>query len=329
MATKFKVALSKIINDFKLEIIYLPMPAEQIMLSGNKINRPGLQMAGFFDVFDNTRVQVLGKTELTYLAQLENDVAIERMNHLFELKPPVVIVSRSLEIPDIIVNAARTYEIPLLRTDENTGDFISDLLSRLNIDLAPRITRHGVFMELFGDGVLIMGDSGVGKSEVAIELITRGHRLVADDAVEIRKVTSKVLVGSSPENIRHFMELRGIGVVNAQRMFGMRAVKLSEKVLLIVKLEPWDDTKTYDRLGLESEVMEILGIQIPCVTIPVKPGRNIAAIIEAAVMNQRLKRLGYSAPHDLMKGLGMQDDDLPPVPKVAEGSYWDYSYGGN
>ena len=329
MATKFEVALSKIINDFKLEVIYLPRPADQIMISGNKINRPGLQLAGFFDVFDNTRVQVLGKTELTYFSQLDINIAKERLDKLFGLKPPVMIISRSLEIPDIIVEAAKHSETPLLRTDENTGEFVSDLLSRLNIDLAPRITRHGVFMELFGDGVMIMGDSGVGKSEVAIELITRGHRLVADDAVEIRKVTNKVLVGSSPENIRHFMELRGIGVVNAQRMFGMRAVKLSEKVLLIVKLEPWDETKTYDRLGLESEVMEILGIQIPCVTIPVKPGRNLAAIIEAAVMNQRLKRLGYSAPHDLMKGLGMQEDDLPPVPKIAEGSYWDYSYGGN
>ena len=329
MATKFEVALSKIINDFKLEIIYLPKPAEQIMISGNKINRPGLQIAGFFDVFDNSRVQVLGKTELTYLSQIDPDVAVERLEHLFRLKPPVVIISRSLDIPDIIINAAKNNEVPLLRTNENTGEFISDLLSRLNIDLAPRITRHGVFMELFGDGVLIMGDSGVGKSEVAIELITRGHRLVADDAGEIRKVSSKVLVGSSPENIRHFMELRGIGVVNAQRMFGMRAVKLSEKVLLIVKLEPWDETKTYDRLGLESEVMEILSIQVPCVTIPVKPGRNIAAIIEAAVMNQRLKRLGYSAPHDLMRGLGMSDDDLPPAPKASDGGYWDYSYGGN
>ncbi len=328
MATKFKVALSKIIDDFKLEVIYLPKPADQIMISGNEINRPGLQMAGFFDVFDNSRVQVLGKTELTYLARLDDDIARERLDRLCELKPPVIIVSRSLDIPQVMIEAAKHAEIPLLRTEENTSSFVSDLITRLNIDLAPRITRHGVFMELFGDGVLIMGDSGVGKSEVAIELITRGHRLVADDAVEIRKVSSKVLVGSSPENIRHFMELRGIGVVNAQRMFGMRAVKLSEKVLLIVKLELWDETKTYDRLGLESEVMEILGIQIPCVTIPVKPGRNLAAIIEAAIMNQRLKRLGYSAPHDLMKGLGMQDDDLPPAPKVDQGGYWDYSYGG-
>jgi len=327
MATKFSIALSKLIDYFKLEVIYIPMPADQIMISGTEVNRPGLQMAGFFEVFDNSRVQILGKTELTYLSHLDENTAEERLEHLFSLKPPVVIVSRSLEIPDVLIRAAQKFEIPLLRSEENTCVLTSDLISKLNIDLAPRITRHGVFMELFGDGVLILGDSGVGKSEVAVELIVRGHRLVADDAVEIRKVSSKTLVGSSPENIRHFMELRGIGVINAQRMFGMRAVKISEKVLLIVKLEPWDESKTYDRLGLESEVMEILGIQIPCITIPVKPGRNLAAIIEAAVMNQRLKRLGYSAPHDLMRGLGMSEDTLPPQPKVVESSYWEYSYG--
>lgn len=328
MATKFEIKLSKLINDLKLETLYLPKPADQIAISSAQVNRPGLQLAGFFDVFDNSRIQILGKTELAYYETLDKDIASERVNHLFSLKPPVFIVTRGLEVPDVFKKAAEKEEIPLLRTQDMTSPFNTELINKLNIDLAPRITRHGVFMELFGDGVLIMGDSGVGKSEVAVELIVRGHRLVADDAVEIRKISNKALVGSSPENIRHFMELRGIGIINAQRMFGMRAVKITEKVLLIVRLEPWDETKTYDRLGMESEVMEILGIQITCITIPVKPGRNLAAIIEAAAMNQRLKRLGYSAPHDLMRSLGMPEDTFTPEPKVVDESHWQYTYGG-
>lgn len=322
MSTKFQIALSKLIDEFKLETIYLPEPSEQIFISSAEVNRPGLQMAGFFDVFDSNRIQILGKTELTYLHQLDVTVAKERLEHLFSLKPPVVIITRSSDICSTLINAAKHAQIPLLRTDENTCAFMSSLISQLNVDLSPRITRHGVFMELFGDGVLILGESGVGKSEVAVELIVRGHRLVADDAVEIRKVSSKALVGSSPDNIRHFMELRGIGVINAQRMFGMRAVKIAEKILLIVQLEPWNEQKAYDRLGFENEVMDILGVKIPCVTIPVKPGRNLAVIIEAATMNLRLKKLGYSAPHDLMRSLGMPEDELPPVEKIAISSYW-------
>lgn len=322
MSTKFHIALSKLISEFKLETIYLPIPADQINISSSEVNRPGLQMAGYFDVFDSHRVQILGKTEMSYLHTLEKSVAEERLERLFSMKPPVVIITRSLEVCPSLIEAASRAQIPLLRTDENTCSFMSSLISQLNIDLAPRITRHGVLMELFGDGVLILGESGVGKSEVAVELIVRGHRLVADDAVEIRKVSSKALVGTSPDNIRHFMELRGIGVINAQRMFGMRAVKIAEKILLIVQLEPWNEETPYDRLGFENQVMDILGIKIPCVTIPVKPGRNLAVIIEAATMNLRLKKLGYSAPHDLMRSLGMPEDELPPMEKIAINSYW-------
>lgn len=322
MNTKFEITLSKIIEEFKLETVFLPQSAESIIISSPEVNRPGLQMAGFFDVFDSQRVQILGKTELTYIHQLDEKTSAQRLEQLLALKPPVVIVTRSLEIPPALLAAAKHAEIPLLRTDENTCAFMSALISHLSVELAPRITRHGVLMELFGDGVLILGESGVGKSEVAVELIVRGHRLVADDAVEIRKVSSKSVVGSSPDNIRHFMELRGIGVINAQRMFGMRAVKIAEKILLIIQLEQWNDTKAYDRLGVENEVMDILGVKIPCITIPVKPGRNLAVIIEAATMNLRLKKLGYSAPHDLMRSLGMPEDELPPVEKIAVSSYW-------
>lgn len=322
MNTKFEITLSKIIEEFKLETVFLPQSAENIIISSPEVNRPGLQMAGFFDVFDSQRVQILGKTELTYIHQLDEKISAARLEQLFALKPPVVVVTRSLEIPPALLAAAQHAQIPLLRTDENTCVFMSALISLLSVELAPRITRHGVLMELFGDGVLILGESGVGKSEVAVELIVRGHRLVADDAVEIRKVSSKSVVGSSPDNIRHFMELRGIGVINAQRMFGMRAVKIAEKILLIIQLEQWNDSKAYDRLGVENEVMDILGVKIPCITIPVKPGRNLAVIIEAATMNLRLKKLGYSAPHDLMRSLGMPEDELPPVEKIATNSYW-------
>ena len=324
MSTKFKITLSKLISEFKLETIYLPNSADEIFIASAEVNRPGLQMAGFFDVFDSSRVQILGKTEMRYLHKLERAVAEERLEHLFSLKPPVVIVTCSLDICPPLAKAAQHSQIPLLRTDEGTCEFMSALITMLNIELAPRITRHGVLMELFGDGVLILGESGVGKSEVAVELIVRGHRLVADDAVEIRKVSSKVLVGSSPDNIRHFMELRGIGVINAQRMYGMRAVKIAEKILFIVQLEPWNEEAAYDRLGFENQAMDILGIKVPCVTIPVKPGRNLAVIIEAATMNLRLKKLGYSAPHDLMRGLGMPEDELPPMEKIAVNSFWQY-----
>lgn len=322
MATNFQIPLSKLIDDFKLEIIYLPGDASKIFISSTEVNRPGLQLAGFFEVFDNHRVQILGKTELTYLRKLEKKLMEERLEKLFALAPPVFIVSRSLDVPAELINAARNSGIPLLRTAENTCAFTSELISQLNVDLAPRITRHGVLMEILGDGVLILGDSGVGKSETAIELLARGHRLVADDAVEIRKVSSHSVVGSSPDNIRHFMELRGVGVINARRMYGMRAVKIAEKILLIIQLELWNEEKNYDRLGVENEVMDILGVKIPCVTIPVKPGRNLAAIIEAATMNLRLKKLGYSAPHELMRSLGMPEDELPPMEKIAINSYW-------
>ena len=322
MTSKFDISLAKMIQDFKLETIFLPRPAEEIKVSSTEVNRPGLQLAGFFDVFDHHRVQILGKSEITFIHLLEHGTAVERCERLCALRPPVMVVTRSLEVPPVLLDAARHENIPLLRTSDNTCDFMSALISQLNVDLGPRITRHGVLMEIYGDGVLILGDSGVGKSETAIELIARGHRLVADDAVEIRRINAHTLVGTSPENIRHFMELRGIGVINARRMYGMRAVKIAERILMIVQLELWDETKAYDRLGVDNPQMDILGIPIPCVTVPVKPGRNLSVIIEAATMNLRLKKLGYSAPHALMKSLGMPEDDLPPQVMPELHSYW-------
>lgn len=322
MTSKTTIPLQKVIESLHLSTLCLPKPAEEIFIASAEVNRPGLQLAGFFEVFDHTRVQVLGKTEITYLEQLSLEVAIDRTEHLFSLAPPVVIIAHGEKAPPLLLAAAEKFQIPLLWTNEPTSPFMAALLGRLSVDLAPRITRHGVLMEIYGDGVLILGESGVGKSETAIELIARGHRLVADDAVEIRKVSARSLVGTSPDNIRHFMELRGVGIINAHRMYGMRAVKITEKIVLIVQLEKWREEKAYDRLGAESEKMSILDVEIPCVTVPVKPGRNLAVIIEAAAMNQRLKKLGYSAPHELMRSLGMPDDELPPPEAPLVTAFW-------
>ena len=215
-----------------------------------------------------------------------------------------------------MLDLAKKYSVPLLRSKESTSNFIAGLIAFLNLNLAPRITRHGVLVEVYGEGCLLTGDSGVGKSETAIELIKRGHRLVADDAVEIRRTAQTTLYGQSPENIRHFIELRGIGIINARKLFGMGAIKLQEKIDMVINLEQWDSAKVYDRMGLDNEYMKILGVEVPTLTIPVKPGRNLAVIIEVAAMNNRQKKMGYNAARELLKNLGMAVEDLPPSPKV-------------
>ncbi len=308
MKSDFSVSLAKIINEFSLETIYIPKAAEDILVSNVEVNRPGLQLAGYYEFFDSERVQVIGKSEESYLRELDSKELEACLDNFFSRKPPMVIVSRGLNISDEMKNAAEKYEVPLLRTNDSTSGFLAALIAFLNVQLAPRITRHGVLVEVYGEGVLLLGESGVGKSETAIELVKRGHRLIADDAVELRRVSSKSLVGSSPENIRHFIELRGIGIINASRIFGAGAVKLTEKIDMIINLELWNPEKVYDRMGLENEKTEILGISIPSLTIPVKPGRNLAVIIEVAAMNNRQKKMGYNAAQVLLKKLGMADE---------------------
>ena len=307
MKNDYKVSLAKIIKDFSLETIYLPDNPEQLFVSNVEVNRPGLQLAGYYEFFDSERVQIIGKSEDSYLDELADDELCKCLDAFFSKKPPMVIVSRRLNISEAMKNAAEKYKVPLLRTEDSTSGFLSSLIAFLNVQLAPRITRHGVLVEVYGEGILILGESGVGKSETAIELVKRGHRLIADDAVEIRKVSSKSLVGSSPENIRHFIELRGIGIINASRIFGVGAVKLTEKIDMIINLEPWDADKVYDRMGLDNQTTEILDIKVPSLTIPVKPGRNLAVILEVAAMNNRQKKMGYNAAHDLLHKLGMDD----------------------
>lgn len=291
------VDLKKVIREMKLDKLYYP--DKDIMITTADLNRPGLQITGFFDYFDPSRIQIFGMVENTYLSGLSSEERYNSLKRLFEKNISAVILTRNSNASAEMLKLAEEYETPVLRTSQPTSQFTSTLIAYLNIELAPRITRHGVLVEVYGQGVLILGESGVGKSEAAVELIKRGHRLVADDAVEIKKVSSKSLVGSSPDIIRHFIEIRGIGIVDVKNIFGMGAVKESEKIDMIIHLEEWEKGKQYDRLGLVDEYTNILGLDIPSLTIPVKPGRNLAVIFEVAAMNNRQKRMGYNAAEEL------------------------------
>lgn len=308
MAENFKVSLQKVIDEFKLEIIYIHKDANDVMIDENDINRPGLQLMGFYEYFNPERIQIIGKMEFAYLSTIDEKMRRERLQLLFAQRIPALIITRELPYFAEMLELAKEYEVPLLRSKESTSNFMSGLIAFLNLTLAPRITRHGVLIEIYGEGVFITGESGVGKSETAIELVKRGHRLVADDAVEIRKVSNISLVGSSPDNIRHFLELRGIGIINARRLFGIGAVKMTEKLDLVVELEQWNPEKIYDRMGVDTEYVSLLGVKVPSLTIPVKPGRNLAVILEVAAMNNRQKKMGYNAAQELLNRLGMESD---------------------
>ena len=308
MRTNFTVSLAKIISEFSLETLNMPANPEKIQISTTEVNRPGLHMAGYFEFFDEKRIQIIGKSEESFLLRFTPEKAEKRLREFFSHKPAAVVICRNMQVDEVYAKTAAEYGVPLLRTAETTSDFTSALIAFLNLNLAPRVTRHGVLVEVYGEGILLLGESGVGKSETAIELIKRGHRLIADDAVEIRRVSNKSLVGTAPDNIRHFIELRGIGIINASRIFGAGAVKITEKIDLIINLEIWDVNKVYDRMGLDNQTTAILGLDIPSLTIPVKPGRNLAVIIEVAAMNSRQKKLGYNAAKDLLKRLGMTDE---------------------
>ncbi|MGN1124326.1 MAG: HPr(Ser) kinase/phosphatase [Eubacterium sp.] len=316
MSQDYSVSLEKIIDFHKLEVIYLPKPAEEILVTTSEINRPGIVLAGYTDYFDSLRIQILGWTELGFLLKMSDEERNKALGYWLSLKPAAAVITRGLDIPDYFVDACKKYEVPLLKTDDETSPFLARLIAYLNAELAPRITRHGVLVEVYGEGVLITGESGAGKSEAAIELIKRGHRLIADDAVEIRRINDNTLMGNSPSNIRHFVELRGIGIIDARRIFGMGAVKPNEKIDMVIQLEAWDSTKAYDRLGLDNEYAKILDVKVPAMTVPITPGRNLAVIVETAAMNNRQKKMGYNAAKDLMLSLGM--DDVQPVDKEVE-----------
>ena len=304
---EFGVSLGDLIHEFNFEVVYGPEGFEKIEITKDDVNRPGLQLAGFFDYFDPNRIQVMGKVESSYVEQMESEERRACFDRLFETRIPVLLITRNIELFPECVAAAQQYGVPILRTNDFTSTTINALVASLRVQLAPRVTLHGVLIEIYGEGVLLLGDSGVGKSETAIELVKRGHRLVADDAVELRKVSNRQIMGTAPENIRHFIELRGIGIVNVARVYGVGAVKLSESLDLVVQLEAWDPTKNYQRTGLESEYYDILGVSIPSTSIPVSPGRNLAVVLETAAINNRQKKMGYNAAKELLIRLGLDD----------------------
>lgn len=316
MSVEFSVPLSQIAEALNLTEVYVAENYKETNISTVEINRPGLELTGYLEFFDNKRIQVLGNTEFSYLGRYGPEAQKMVIDSIFSFGPPAVIICRDIEPSNAILESAKLHKVSIFSTPQSTSDLTASLVQYLNKELAPRITRHGVLVEVYGEGCLLTGDSGVGKSETAIELIKRGHRLVADDAVEIRRTAQTTLYGQSPENIRHFIELRGIGIINARKLFGMGAIKLQEKIDMVINLEQWDSAKGYDRMGLDNEYMKILGVEVPTLTIPVKPGRNLAVIIEVAAMNNRQKKMGYNAARELLKNLGMAVEDLPPSPKV-------------
>ena len=310
MADKVKrtpAKLSKLVEDFDMEIVCRGSDYDQRTVSISDMNRPALQLVGFYDYFEPKRLQVFGKSEMTFLKAMKLEDRRRVFDNLLRCEIPALIIARNMEIFPELLEIARKHGRTLLRSELNTVELTSQIIDYLNRAQAPQITRHGVLVEVYGEGILILGDSGVGKSETAIELVKRGHRLIADDAVELRKVSSSKIMGMAPENIRHFIELRGIGIINVARLFGIGAVKNSVEVEMVIELEAWDRTKNYDRTGLESSTYDILGVKVPSMLIPVMPGRNLAVILETAAINNRQKKMGYNAAKELLIRLGLDD----------------------
>lgn len=310
----YRISLAKIKKELVLKTLYTPMDLEMLYVTSREVNRPGLEMTGYLEHFEPSRIIVMGNQEVSYLQEMDDDAKRKALSYILPAKPPAIIIARDLQPSALFMEIAEQYKVPVFSSDDETSNVTAALVSLLNVELAPRVTRHGVLVEVYGEGIFIVGDSGVGKSETAIELVKRGHRMIADDAVEIRRVSAKTLVGSSPANIRHFSELRGIGIINVASLFGMGAVKPTEKIDFIVNLEQWDNSKSYDRMGMNKDYTEILGLKIPVLTIPVRQGRNLAVIIEVAAMNNRQKLSGNDAAVELMKQLGM-DPDLMDMPE--------------
>lgn len=295
MIDTYSVALKALVEEFDLQIEYAATDYDSIRLTVPDLSRPGLQLAGYFDHFEPVRLQVMGNVEISYLSKLTPTERTIILDRLFSYKFPALIISRNTQPDPECLAMARKHNVTLLRSKEVTSTIISAIISYLTSAMAPRITRHGVLMDILGEGVLLTGESGIGKSEAAMELIKRGHRLVADDAVEISRISGNTLVGTAPELIRNYIELRGIGIVNVARLFGMGAVRSDKKIDLVVNIVPWNAHEVYDRLGLEDQYMDILGVKVPMYTIPITPGRNLAVIMEVAAINNRQRKMGYNS----------------------------------
>lgn len=295
----YTVELTKVIEKMNLEVLTPDVNIEEINVSQTDVNRPALQLAGFFDYFDSNRIQVIGQVEYTYMEKMEKDHGVAMMEKIMESKVPCIVFCRNLEVEPDVLSLATKYGVPILRTAKTTSSFMAEVIRWLNVELAPRISIHGVLVDVYGEGLLIMGESGIGKSEAALELIKRGHRLVSDDVVEIKRVSDETLIGSAPDITRHFIELRGIGIIDVKTLFGVESVKNTQSIDLVIKLEEWDRDQEYDRLGLEEQYTEFLGNKVVCHSIPIRPGRNLAVICESAAVNYRQKKMGYNAAREL------------------------------
>lgn len=295
------VQLSKMVQELNLHNKTPDVDISKKRITLPDINRPALQLTGYLEHFENERVQIIGYVEYTYLLHLSRENKMEAFERFVASKIPCVIFSTKTEPDEDMINLAIKYDVPIFVTDQTTSTFMAEIIRWLNVELAPCISIHGVLVDVYGEGVLIMGESGIGKSEAALELIKRGHRLVSDDVVEIRRVSDATLVGSAPDITRHFIELRGIGIIDVKTLFGVESVKDTQSIDLVIKLEEWDKDREYDRLGLEEEYTEFLGNRVVCHSLPIRPGRNLAVIVESAAVNHRQKKMGYNAAEELYK----------------------------
>lgn len=298
MSEPSSVLLSSLVKEFKLELAFKASDYESIRLTVEDVARPGLPLSGYFDFFEPMRLQILGNVEISYILKKQPQERAVLFDRLFSYKIPAILIARNLPIVPECIEMAKKHNVTILRSDEPTAVLASAIITYLKAALSPMVTRHGVLMEVYGEGLLLIGDSGIGKSEAALELLKRGHRLISDDAVEIRKVNNATLVGTAPELIRDYIELRGIGIVNVAKLFGMGSVRSRKTIDLVVNIVPWNTHEAYDRLGLEDQFMEILGVKVPMNTIPITPGRNLAVILEVAAINVRQRKLGYNAAQE-------------------------------
>ena len=294
MPNRNGVLLNDLVEHLHLEIIYRSTDYDKVCLTVEDLARPGLQLAGYMEHFEPLRLQVMGNAEVSYLAGLSWEERLASYDRIFSYKFPALLIARNLPVDEECLQMANLHDITVLRSADATGVAINSVIDYLQAALAPSITRHGVLIEVYGEGLLLIGESGIGKSEAAVELLKRGHRLIADDAVDIRKVSDNALIGTAPELIRNYVELRGIGIINVAKLFGMGAVRAENNIDLVVNIVPWNTQEVYDRVGLEDQYMEILGVKVPMNTIPITPGRNLAVILEVAAMNNRQRKMGYN-----------------------------------
>ena len=306
MSDLYSVPLKELVREFDMKVEYAATDFDVVRLMVADLSRPGLQLAGYFNHFEPVRLQVMGNVEISYLAKLTPSERMLAFDRLFSYKIPALIISRDTMADQECLAMAKKHNITILRSKEATSAIISQIISYMSAALAPRITRHGVLMEVYGEGILLIGESGIGKSEAAVELLKRGHRLIADDAVEIRRVSDNTLMGNAPELIRNYIELRGIGIINVAKLFGMGAVKPENSINMVVNIVPWKTQEVYDRLGLEDQHMDILGVKVPMYTIPITPGRNLAVILEVAAMNNRQRQMGYNSAKEFTEQINRQ-----------------------